>query len=460
MKTRIEKDTLGERRVPASAYYGIQTLRALENFPVSGLRAHPSLVRAYAEVKRACAVANRECRALDARRARAIVRACDEVVAGALAGQFVVDVYQAGAGTSFNMNVNEVLANRALERLGRRRGDYAALHPNDHVNMSQSTNDTFPTALRVAALRQTTALCAVLDAFADSLAVKAREFRRVRKAARTHLQDAVPISLGQEFAAYAAAVRACASELARRARLLEDVPLGGTAAGTGANTPAGFRRRAVRALARSTGLALKPARDMRFGLQSHQPFTALSGALRELALELIRISGDLRLLASGPVAGLGELRLPAVQPGSSIMPGKSNPALLEGLSMLCFQAVGRDLSVGLAAQAGQLDLNVMTPLTAYDLLDTMGLFLNFLPSVEERCLRGIEADAARCRANAERTPSLAALLNPRIGYARAADVFKDALRRGRGVRDLVLERGLLSAREFDELTDPYLREKP
>ena len=453
-KTRREKDSLGEKEVPAAALYGVQTQRAVENFPVSGLKAHPKLIAAYASVKKACALANKELQRLDAVKAGAIVAACDDILAGKHHDQFVVDVYQAGAGTSFNMNANEVIANLAAERLGGRRGAYDLIHPNDHVNMAQSTNDTFPTATCVAVLWQAQALLPVLASLADAFEAKGKEWRRVVKTARTHLQDAVPITLGQEFRAYAEAVRACAEELERRCELLGTVALGGTAAGTGANTAPGFRDKAVRHLARLTRLALRTARDPRLALQSHRPLLAVSGALRELAVELIRVCNDLRLLCSGPTTGFAELVLPAVQPGSSIMPGKVNPSMLECLNMLCYQLVGRDAAVMLCAQNGQLDLNVMTPLAAYDLLDSMQLLVNYLPVVEKRCIRGIVCDEERCRAYFEGNPSLATLLNPKLGYARAAQLFKEAVARKTTIRALALEKGLLTKKELDALFDP------
>jgi aspartate ammonia-lyase len=423
------------------------------------LRAHPALIRAYACLKKACAKANQERGVLKPALARAIILACGEVRRGRFDGQFVVDAYQAGAGTSFNMNVNEVLANRGLELLGRKRGDYAALHPNDHVNMAQSTNDTFPTAAQVAALWQVQELLPILDSLAKTFSAKGKRWRSVLKSARTHLQDAVPISLGQEFEAYAAAVRAARKELERRSALLRNVPLGGTAAGTGANAGPAFRRKAIRYLALETGLPLKPVEDMRFGLQSHQPFSSVSSALKELSIELIRIANDLRLLSSGPMTGLAEIELPEVQPGSSIMPGKVNPSLLECLNMVCFQIVGRDIAVSLAAQAGQLDLNVMTPLTAHNLLDSMQMLINFIPVVESRCIRGIQSDPARCREFAQRSLSFAALLNPRIGYEKAAEVFQEARRRKASAAQVALEKGYLRSDEISGLLDPYRWER-
>ena len=454
MKTRVEEDPLGRRRIPSEAYYGVQTLRAAENFPVSGLKAHPALIWAYACLKKACAMANLESGALEPKLARALLQACDEARQGRFDRHFIVDVYQAGAGTSFNMNVNEVLANRALELLGRRRGDYAVVHPNDHVNMAQSTNDTFPTAVYAAVLRQAALLSPILESLAGAFRTQGRRWRKVVKSARTHLQDAVPITLGREFDAYAAAILAARRQLERRTRLLRSVPLGGTVAGTGVNACRGFRGKAVRHLARESALPLKPAGDMRLLLQSHQPLTAVSSALKELALELIRIANDLRLLSSGPMTGLAEIELPAVQPGSSFLPGKVNPSLLECLDMVCFQIVGRDVAVSLAAHAGQLDLNVMTPLSAYNLLDSLQMLINYLPVVESRCIRGIRADRARCRDYARKSLALAALLSPRLGYAAAAKIVQEARRRKVPAEQVVMERGCLKPGELDKLLDP------
>lgn len=456
---RIEKDALGSREVPTGVYYGIQTLRAIENFTASGLRPHPGLVHAYLAIKKSCALTNQECGSLNRTISRAVIRASDELLRGKLADQFVVDVYQAGAGTSLNMNLNEVLANRALELLGRRRGEYAVLNPNDHVNMSQSTNDTYPTAARIAVLWEVRRLLLALRSLQSAFSAKSREFRPVVKSARTHLMDALPISLGQEFRAYASALGACRIEIERRTELLRSVPLGGTATGTGANTPRGFRRRAVRHLARLTGLPLTPAKDIPMELQSHQPFTAVSSALKELALELIRVSNDLQLLASGPTTGLAEIRLPAVQPGSSMMPGKVNPSILECLKMVSFQVIGLDTSASLAAQAGQLDLNVNTPLTTYCILESARLFSNFLPQVTKRCVRGVKANTKRCRAYRDRSPSLVTLLAPRIGYTRAAALFQEADKKGMPVAKMITEHGLLTRQELERLLDPHYWEE-
>ncbi len=451
---RIEKDSLGEKEVPAKAYYGVQTQRAIENFPVSGLKAHSSLIFAYAAVKKACVVANQELQALPEEKASLIIKAADEILSGQWKEQFMIDVYQAGAGTSFNMNTNEVIANRAAEMSGKPLGKYDFIHPNDHVNMAQSTNDTFPTASYVAVFLEIKKLLPILDSLAKAFLDKGEEFKDVVKTARTHLQDAVPITLGQEFKAYGETLKACHSEINRRSGLLAHVALGGTAAGTGANTLPHFREKAVSHLAAITRLPLVPAKDPRMALQSHQPLLAISSALKELASELIRIANDLRLLCSGPTTGFAEIVLPAVQPGSSIMPGKVNPSILECLNMVSFQIVGRDTAVSLCAQAGQMDLNVMTPLATYNLLDSINLLINFLPVVEKKCIAGIVADTEKCSHYFEQNPSLATLLNPKIGYARAAEVFKEAVAKKTTIPKIVLARKLVEEKELSEILDP------
>ncbi|MBI4054741.1 MAG: aspartate ammonia-lyase [Elusimicrobia bacterium] len=453
-KTRIEKDSLGERSIPEAAYYGIQTLRASENFPISGLRAHPQLLKAYAWIKKACAQTHLDLGLLDRERARAILKACDEILEGKHADQFIVDVFQAGAGTSTHMNVNEVVANRALEILGKKRGEFQFLHPNDHVNMSQSTNDTFPAATHIAVLLQNQKLQLILRDLAEAFSQKAAEFKNILKSARTHLQDAVPITLGQEFKAYAVCIQQCGRELEKASGLLEEVALGGTAAGTGANAPAGFRTKVLGYLRDYSGLPLRRPTDPRMALQSHWPLASYSGTLKNLALELTRIANDLRLLSSGPTTGLAEILLPAVQPGSSIMPGKVNPSLAECLNMVCFQVIGNDLAVSLAAQAGQMDLNVMTPLTAYDLLFSTQILICALPVFTEKCVRDVRADPQRCRDYFEKSLSLAALFNTRIGYAKSAELFKEAWKSQKTIPELALEKKLLTEKELRELLDP------
>jgi len=447
---RAETDTLGEVRVPAGAYRGAQTQRAVENFPVSGLRSPAALVRACVMVKLAAARTNRDLGKLAADVADTIEQACREVLDdGRLIEEWVVDPFQAGAGTSFNMNTNEVLANRANELLGRPLGTYRPVHPNDHVNMSQSTNDTFPTAMHVAVLLEGTDAASALDGLAGALAEKGRAFDGIVKSGRTHLQDAAPVRLGQEFAAYAAAVGRAAGDLRRALDACRSLPLGGSATGTGLNTHPAYAAKAAGHLAEIAGLDLRPAADLRHAMQSMAPAAGVSAALRNLALELSRIANDLRLLASGPRTGLAEIRLPPVQPGSSIMPGKVNPSLLECLNMVAMQVVGNDAAVAQAVAAGQMELNVFMPLMAHNLLQNIQILKNFLPVVAERCIRGIEADAKRCRHYFEASAGLATLLNQHIGYARAAEVAKEAVATGKSVRDLILEKGLMPEADLD-----------
>ncbi len=455
MKMRKERDSLGELEVPANAYYGIQTQRALGNFPVSGLKAHPFFVRAYVIIKRAAVITLVDLGRLDDVRSKAIVAACDEILTGNLADQFVVDVFQAGAGTSFNMNVNEVIANRALEILGRSKGDYGFLSPNDHVNMAQSTNDTFPTAMHLAALMLLQELLLTLRQLEHALSKKGKEFHPIVKSGRTHLQDAVPIRLGDEFKAYARAIGRAIRQIEESAKDLQELAIGGTALGTGLNAPPGYRDGIMRRLSEMTGLKLKKAVDLREAMQSRLAISGLSGSLRGLALELIRIANDLRLLSSGPTTGLAEIHLPPVQPGSSIMPGKVNPVMLECLNMIAFQVVGNDLTIAMAAQAGQMELNVMMPVMIHNLLESMEILKNFLPAVVQRCIDRITADEDRCRTYLEKNPAFATTLNPRIGYLRAAEVAKESLERGISIRELVREKGLLTEREIEEILDPY-----
>ena len=454
MKMRKEGDSLGEMHVPSEAYYGVQTQRAIENFPVSGERPHPLLVRAYAMIKRAAAMTLMEVGRLDKARSKAIVAACDEILAGEMADQFVVDVFQAGAGTSFNMNVNEVITNRALEILGKARGDYGFLSPNDHVNMAQSTNDTFPTAMHLAALLLLQALMPPLKQLERTFLEKGEQFHTVIKSGRTHLQDAVPIRLGDEFRAYGRAIGRAIRQIEDRAKDLQELAIGGTAAGTGLNAPPGYRKGMLRRLRQTTGLELREAVDLREAMQSRVAISGLSGALRGLALELIRIANDLRLLSSGPTTGLAEIHLPPVQPGSSIMPGKVNPVMLECLNMIAFQVVGNDLTIAMAVQAGQMELNVMMPVMIHNLLESMEILKNFVPVLVERCIKGVTANGDRCRTYLEKNPALATTLNPKIGYLKAAEVAKESLERGMSIRELVREKGLLTDREIDEILDP------
>jgi aspartate ammonia-lyase len=454
MGGRVEKDSLGEMEVPREAYYGIQTLRALGNFPVSGLKEHPVFVRGYVFIKKAAALTNMEQGALDEEKGRAIVAACDEVLSGRLMDQFVVDVFQAGAGTSFNMNVNEVLANRALELLGKPKGDYAALSPNDHVNMAQSTNDTFPTAIHVSSLMLLKELNPAIQGLIDALKEKGVEFAQVIKSGRTHLQDAVPVTLGQEFDAWAAALGRALSFMEDAERQLQELALGGTAVGTGLNIRPGYRKAVIIKLSELTGLPLVPAPDAREAMQSRIAAAGLSSSLKLLALELIRIANDLRLLSSGPTTGINEINLPPVQPGSSIMPGKVNPVMAECLNMVAFQVVGNDLTVSMAAQAGQYELNVMMPVMAHNILSSMEILKNFLPLFTRKCITGITANADRCGEYFENSPALATILNPYIGYLKAAEVSKEAVRRGVTIRQIILEKGLLDEKTLNRILDP------
>ena len=437
---RLERDPIGEFPVPAGALYGIQTARALETFQISRLRPHPALITAYVQIKKAAALANQRAGVLDSLLAEAIVRAADEVVAGHWRDQFDLDAFQAGAGTSTNMNVNEVLANRALELLGFARGDYAQLHPNDHVNRSQSTNDTMPTAIRIAAARLSRALTAAADGLADGFEAKAAEWKDVRKAGRNHLHDATPLTLGQECAAYAANVRRAAARIRAQEPTLVEIPLGGTAIGTGVNTPPDFVALVVPQLAAITGLPLVAASDRIASQQSLGDFVALSGSLRGLAVEVSKIANDLRLLSSGPHTGLDEIELPALQPGSSIMPGKVNPVVAEMLNMVSFHVIGHDVAITLCGEAGQLELNVMLPYVAYALLESLEVLAHAITTFDVKTVRLMQAHAERCRSYAERTVGAATALNLELGFQGAAEVAQEAIRSGRTVDEVMAER--------------------
>lgn len=452
--TRVERDTMGEVRVPAGALYGAQTARALANFPISGLRPAPAFVDATVRVKLAAARVNGSLGLLPRRKARAVEAAAREVLEGRWRDQFLVDVYQAGAGTSHHMNVNEVLANRACELLGGRRGDRALVDPNDDVNLGQSTNDVVPTAMRLAALELAPPVVLALRRLAATFAAKARAWRGVVKAGRTHLMDATPIRLGQEVSGWAAALRASAGRVEAVLPELRRLGLGGTAVGTGLNADPRYRRRVVAELSRLTGARLAPAANTFYAMQSLAPFAALSGALRAAAVELLRIGGDVRLLGSGPGTGLAELRLPPVQPGSSIMPGKVNPSMAEMLAMVAWQVVGLDAAIAGASASGQLELNVLMPLVAFDLCHALSILAAAVDAFDQRCARGLEADADRCRAYAERTVSLATALAPRIGYAAAAEVVKASMATGASIVSLAQERAGLGDAEARRLLDP------
>jgi fumarate hydratase class II/aspartate ammonia-lyase len=444
---------MGAMQVPVNARYGAQTARALQNFPISGFLPHPAYVDATVQVKLAAARVNGALGLLPRRKASAIVRAAREVLAGDHREHFVVDVYQAGAGTSHNMNVNEVLAHRANELLGGPEGA-ARVHPNDDVNMAQSTNDVVPTAIRLAALRLAPEVVDALERLSATFTAKARAWDGVVKSGRTHLMDATPIRLGQEVSGWAAALYAAAARVRAALPELRALGLGGTAVGTGLNAHPRYARLAAAELSRLTGERLRPAENPFYAMQSVGPFVALSSALRGAALELLRIGGDLRLLGSGPATGLSELRLPPVQPGSSIMPGKVNPSMAEMLAMVSYQVVALDGAVAWAASGGQLELNVMMPLIAFDLCHALTILAAAVRAFDARCARGLEADAGRCRGYAERTVSLATALAPRLGYAAAAEVVKASVASGRPIPELAVEQAGLSPADARRLLDP------
>ncbi|MFL5806742.1 MAG: aspartate ammonia-lyase [Roseiflexaceae bacterium] len=453
---RIEKDSLGEMQVPAGALYGAQTQRAVLNFPVSGMRPYPAFVWAQAMIKRAAAEVNRDLGLLDARLAAAIVQAAQEVIDGQWQDQFVVDPFQAGAGTSHNMNANEVIANRANQILGYALDDpKKPVSPNDHVNMAQSTNDTIPTAIRLGCLWRMGELLEAIDRLGDALAAKGQEFDDVVKSGRTHLQDAVPVRLGQEFGAYARAVANDRERIAAAGERLARLGIGGTATGTGLNAHPAYHARMVQRLAELTGLELTSAGNLFEAMQSMADPADFSATMRTLCITLTRIANDFRLLSSGPATGLDEIRLPAVQPGSSIMPGKVNPVLAEMLNMASFHVQGCDLTVALAAQAGQLELNVMMPIIAHNLFEMMQVLIGAINAFTEKCVVGISANREKAHGWLAKNAILVTALNPVIGYLNGAAVAKEAMASGKTIKEVVIEKGLLPAEEVDKLLDVY-----
>ena len=450
---RTEKDPLGPKQVPADALYGVQTMRARENFPISGLAPLWPFVVAQVWIKKAAALTHKQTRRLDPRLADAIVRAADEVLAGQYTDQFVVDPYQAGAGTSHNMNVNEVLANRANELLGGARGTYSPVHPNDHVNMAQSTNDTIPTNIRLACLSQLDGLMGAFEALRDALAAKGREFDHIVKAGRTHLQDAMPIRLGQEFAAYASSIDRGIRRVREAADYLRDLGIGGSAVGTGVTVEKEYPALMNQHLRAISGLELRIGADRVQLMQSMGDAAGFSASLRVLAIDLSKIASDLRLMVMGPRTGIDEIKLPAVQPGSSIMPGKINPSIPEMVNQVCFQVIGLDTTVGIAAEHGQLELNVMMPVIAFNVLLSMRILTNAARTLTERCVVGIQANEDMCAYWVERSAALATALMPHIGYAKAAELSKQSVKEGVLVRDLVKRDKVLPADEIDEVLD-------
>lgn len=451
---RIERDSMGERQIPAGAYYGIQTLRATENFPISGIKPLATFVDACLLIKKATAIANGELGCIPLDLSRAIEQAADEVLKGDLRDQFVVDVYQAGAGTSHHMNVNEVLANRALEIMGDQKGNYERVSPNDHVNYGQSTNDVIPTAIRIGGLLALEhSLYPVLTGAIAALQAKGEEFQDIVKSGRTHLQDAVPVRVGDTFWTWAQILTDHKHRLEQAAQDLMVLGLGGSAAGTGLNTHPQYRHRVVAILSDLLDQPLKSAPHLMAAMQSMAPFVNVSGALRNLAQDLVKISHDLRLMDSGPKTGFKEIQLPPVQPGSSIMPGKYNPVMAEMTSMVCFQVMGYDSAIALAAQAGQLELNVMMPLIAYNLIHSIEILSNTLAVLTSRCIAGITVKQDRCRYYAEGSLALVTALNPHIGYLHAAAVAKESLETGKSLRQIVLEKGLMGELELAKVLD-------
>jgi aspartate ammonia-lyase len=451
---RIERDSMGDRQIANNVYYGIQTQRAVENFPISGLKPLHTYVNAGLYIKKATAIVNGELNCIPADISKAIIQAVDEILAGKLRDQFVVDVYQAGAGTSHHMNINEVLANRALEILGDEKGNYKRVSPNDHVNYGQSTNDVIPTAIRIGgllALSQT--LHPALEIAISTLEAKAVEFHDIVKSGRTHLQDAVPVRLGENFRAWAHILSEHQNRLYTASGDLMVLGLGGSAAGTGMNTHPEYRKRVVETLSQLLEIPLEPAPHLMAAMQSMGAFVNVSGAVRNLAQDLVKISHDLRLMDSGPKTGFKEIQLPPVQPGSSIMPGKYNPVMAEMTSMVCFQVMGYDQAIALGSQAGQLELNVMMPLIAYNLIHSIEILGNTIAALTNSCIQGITANKERCLGYAEGSLALVTALNTHIGYLNAAAVAKESLETGKSLRQIVLEKGLMTEEELASVLD-------
>jgi aspartate ammonia-lyase len=451
MSFRIDKDSIGDVKVPSEAYYGPFTVRASSQYAVTGQKVHPDLIRAYAMIKKSAALANMELNVLDEAKGSAIIKSCDEILEKKLEDQIIIDAINSGAGTAVNMNINEVIANRSLEILGKRKGEYDIVNPNDHVNMSQSSNDTFPTAMQLAIIFNVTETISALEDLTKTLNKKAEEFKDAIKLGRTHLMDALPVTLGIEFGTYAYSLEIAIKELFEAAHNLTYVGLGGTAVGTGANSPRGFSKIAIRHLSEISQLDLRPSPNVFYCLQSKFGIANCSSALRNLALELIKIANDLRLMASGPTAGLAEIFIPAVHAGSSIMPGKVNPSLAECLNMICFQVIGNDVSVAMAAQAGQFELNVMLPGMTRSVLDSTGMLKSFLPKFTKNMVEGIAMNKQRIDSYLESSPVLVTLLTPYIGYMKASEIYKEAENKGMSVRDIVLLKGLMSKEQLDNV---------
>ena len=451
LKYRTDKDSLGSVKIPADAYYGPFTGRAIKQYNVTGRTSHRNLIKSFVMIKRSAAVANIKTKTINRKQGTAIVKACDKILSGKYIDQFVIDMINSGAGTAFNMNSNEVITNVALRGLGKKQGQYEFLHPNDHVNMSQSSNDTYPTAMHMAILFSFKEMIPAIDKLIKSINKKAKQFSKYKKLGRTHLMDALPVTLGSEFAAYATSLTNARNQIIASQKELEQVALGGTAVGTGANTPKGYRKAVIVELSKISKLSLKPQKDMQYALQSKFPVANASSALKNFAIELGKIANDIRLMASGPIAGLAELGIPAVHAGSSIMPGKVNPSLAECMNMICFSVIGNDTTVSFAAQAGQFELNVMLPGMLKAILDSTDMLTNFLPIFSANLIDGLTANQNRLRENIENSPVIVTLLTPKIGYLKSADLFKESLKTGKTIRELVVSKKLMTNKEVSSL---------
>ena len=451
MRYRSDRDSLGSVKIPADAYYGPFTGRAIKQYHVTEQNPHPYLIRSFVMIKRSAAITNVKAKKLDNKQGNAVVKACDKILAGRYQDQFVVDMINSGAGTAFNMNVNEVIANISLKILGKKLGQYQYLHPNDHVNMSQSSNDTYPTAMHMSVLFALDDLIPIIKKLEVSLDKKSKQFEKYKKIGRTHLMDALPVTLGSEFHAYSASIRYARLKIEGVNESLYRIALGGTAVGTGVNTPSGYSKNVIRELARISNLPLKPATESQHALQSRLAITHTSSFLRNLAVELGKISNDIRLMASGPVAGFGELEIPEVHAGSSIMPGKVNPSLAECMNMICFSIIGNDTTVAFAAQAGQLELNVMLPVMLKAVLDSTDMLTNFTPIFTANLIAGLTANKEKLQSNIEKSPVIVTLLAPKIGYQKSAELFKESLKTGKTIRELVISKKLMTKKQVDSL---------
>jgi len=440
-------------KIPSDAFYGPFTARAIKQYHVTGQTAHPNLVKSFIMIKRSAAIANMKANVISKKQGTVIVNVCDKILAGKYQDQFVVDMINSGAGTAFNMNTNEVIANIALKVLGKRQGQYQFLHPNDHVNMSQSSNDTYPTAMHMAILFSLKELLPIIDKLINALDKKAKKFSKYKKIGRTHLMDALPVTLGSEFASYVTSLSDARNQIAASQNHLQKIALGGTAVGTGANTPKGYRKSVIVELGKISKLSLQPQKDMQYALQSKFPIANSSSALKNFAIELGKISNDIRLMASGPVAGISEIGIPAVHAGSSIMPGKVNPSLAECMNMICFSIIGNDTTVSFAAHAGQFELNVMLPVMLKAFLDSTDMLTNFLPIFSANLIDGLTANQSKLRENIENSPVIVTLLAPKIGYLKSAELFKESLKTGKTIRELVISKKLLTNKEVNSLLD-------